>query len=130
MRFCEMILKIMFLKTFMFSSYLLLWVLIVSAITFIAKWLKPFTTLIRTVVLENCQNCLYTDNRCEIDKEWFKKKIEIIIRNAPVLWFIFLLIEMLKTLDEEIDPHHGGFAVAAWNDDDVQTVGLHACNVK
>lgn len=47
--------------------------------------------------------------------------------HSPVLRFVFLLIEMLETLDEEIDPHHGSFAVAAGDDDDVQTVGLHAC---
>lgn len=46
----------------------------------------------------------------------------------PILRFVFLLIEMLKTLDEEIGPHHGGFAVAARDDDDVQTVGFHGCN--
>lgn len=33
---------------------------------------------------------------------------------------------MLKTLDEEINPHHSGFAVAARDDNDVQTVGFHA----
>lgn len=46
----------------------------------------------------------------------------------PILRFVFLLIEMLKTLDEEIGPHHGGFTVAARDDDDVQTVGFHGCN--
>jgi len=46
----------------------------------------------------------------------------------PVLWFVFLLIEMLKTLNEEINPHHSGFAVAARNDNDVQTIGFHACD--
>jgi len=34
---------------------------------------------------------------------------------------------MLKTLNEEIDPHHRGFAVAARDDNDVQTIGLHTC---
>lgn len=34
---------------------------------------------------------------------------------------------MLKTLDEEIYPHHGGFTVTARDDNDVQTVGLHTC---
>lgn len=34
---------------------------------------------------------------------------------------------MLKTLNEEINPHHGGFAVTARDDNNVQTVGLHTC---
>lgn len=32
---------------------------------------------------------------------------------------------MLKTLNKEINPHHGGFTVTARDDNDVQTVGLH-----
>lgn len=46
----------------------------------------------------------------------------------PILWFVFLLIKMLKTLNEEIYPHHGGLTVAARDDNNIQTVGLHACN--
>lgn len=54
--------------------------------------------------------------------------IRMCILYLPILRFVFFLIEMLKTLDEEIGPHHSGFAVAARDDDDVQTVGLHGCN--
>lgn len=48
----------------------------------------------------------------------------------PVLCFVFFLIEVLKTLNKEINPHHGGFAVAARDDDDVRAVGLHTCGTR
>lgn len=50
-----------------------------------------------------------------------------ILQCLPILWFVFLLIKMLKTLNEEIDPHHSCFAVAARDNNDVQTVRFHVC---
>lgn len=92
---------------------------IYSEMTNVRCVLQFFTK--RAVVFKSSRNCQYN----AYDQYRFKEII-ITIRYAPVLRFVLLLVEMLKTLNKEIDPHHSGFAVTARDDDNVQTVGLHA----